>query len=62
MYDVTVLDTKTKQLVNHFNLNKFDVITLVNICLKSHYLSSWVTNFQQEKVKGYDFICGLERG
>lgn len=62
MYDVTVLDTKTKQLVNHFNLDKFDVIALVNICLKSHYLNSWVTNFQQEKVKGYDFICGLERG
>lgn len=62
MYSITVLDTKTKQEITYYNLDRYMAMFLVRVCLKSHYLSSYVTNFQNEKIKGLDWLNGLERG
>lgn len=62
MYDVIVFDTRDKQTITHSNLEIHDTNELVNICLKSYYLNCYVVNFQNEKVKGLDWLNGLERG
>ncbi len=62
MYSIIVLDTKTKQEITHHNLDRHDSMNLVRVCLKSHYLNCYVVNFQNEKIKGLDWLNGLERG
>lgn len=62
MYELIIIDTKTKQTIVYYNLCREEITPIIEVTLKTHYLNCYVVNFQNEKVKGYDFINGLERG